>query len=162
MLSDRFNRFLLLTIFIVSVCLLSDNYFFPLKPVKAVLLSKTALADARLRVVLLSAKREKKLLSVPLQAYHTININDTILLGRSYLTNTILQLQISREGAIYRWQLGFLSLGGMDFLLLFIIGIPVIWCLYATQIKEPKKRRDITLYTLSVFVVLLVLYFLFG
>ncbi|MEN9684891.1 MAG: hypothetical protein RLZZ28_677 [Bacteroidota bacterium] len=159
---DRFNHFLLISILLASLVLFVDGYFLPLKEFSGVLVSKTERSDAKLRIVIFAVEREKKLLSVPAQAYQTINVNDTIVIGRSRLTNTILKLSLYRAGEKYSWRTGFLFLGGMDFLLLFVIGIPVFLWVYQRNILQPKTRRDMSIYIALLFSVLLLFYFLFN
>ncbi|MES2003253.1 MAG: hypothetical protein V4450_01935 [Bacteroidota bacterium] len=146
MTQDRTNRIVLGFLFGISVFLLLDCYVFPLDTSNGVLVTKTGGTDSRLRVAIYRIETEQGLITAPLTAYNDIKVNDTIEVGRSYITHANLKVSVHGKGAAYSWRIGFIALGGLDFLIFLISSNALYLFFFYKKSKEIQMRRDITIF----------------
>jgi hypothetical protein len=161
MKADRINRLIIISSLSICLFLLLDSYVLPLDTYKGVLVTKTGTAVSRLRVVIYTVQTERGLLTVPSSAYEIIRENDTIVVSRSFVTHSISKVAVYKKGAEYSWRIGFIPLGGLDFLLLLIAGNALYLFFFYNKLKRPQTRRDISIFLVSLTVLFLVFYFLF-
>ncbi len=160
--ANRFYRSVLIFSCFISVFLLLDSLVLPLEKTKAVVVTKSEKAVSKLRVAIYRLETEHNSVTVPYEAYEAIDENDTIVVGRSYLTRKQLQLSVNKKnGKTYNWQIGFVALGGFDFLVfLTVVNLAFLFIGYPL-IKRESLRRDLVIFLQVLFLVFLSFYFLF-
>ena len=161
MTADQINRATIISLLGISVFLLFDCYVFPLDTSKGVVITKTESATSRLRVAIYRIQTDRNLLTVPPIAYNKINENDTIVVGRSYITHAVQRVAVYKKGDSYSWRIGFISLGGFDFLVLLIVSNAVYLFFFYKKLKKVQTRRDITIFLSFLTALFLLFYFLF-
>ena len=162
-LTDKVCRIVLATLFSVSLLLALDCSLLPVNTSKGVVVTKTESRFSQVNISLLQHdRREKITLTVSVPVYNRLRENDTILLGRSYLTASPLHLTVYKsDGITYEWRIGFVAYGGMDFLLFEIISTGLYLFVLYFRIQQQHIRRDITFFLSIVFAVFFTLYLLF-
>ena len=161
MTADQINRLILISLLSISIFLLLDCYVLPLDTSKGVVVTKTEGSLSGLRVAIYRVETERGLITVPPLAYDNIFVNDTIEVGRSFITHSNQKITIYRKGANYSWRLGFVCLGGLDFLMLLIVGNAVYLFFFYKKIEKAQVRRDITIFITFIFILFSLLNFLF-
>jgi hypothetical protein len=162
-LTDKVCRILLAVLFSVSLLLALDCSLLPVNTSKGVVVTKTESRFSQVRLSLLQNRsRIYNTLTVSVPVYNLLQVNDTVVLGRSMITGSPLQLSVYKaEGTVYNWHIGFVAYGGMDFLLFEIISTGLYLFVFYFRIQQPHIRRDITVFLSVVFAVFFTLYLLF-
>ncbi len=161
MTADQINRLILFSFLGISLFILLETYVLPLDISKGVVITKTERSISRLRVGIFRIQTEKKSITVPPIAYNRIMVNDTIELGRSLITHTIQKVAIYRKGDANSWRIGFISLGGLDYLILLIISHILYLSIFYKRLASAQKRRDISIFLSFISILFLLFCFLF-
>lgn len=161
MTADRLNRIVLFVLLGLCLFLLLDNYLFPLDTSKGVLVTKTEQTFSKLRVVVFRLHTEKLLITVPEIAYKNCKVNDTLEVGRSYLTHVIMKVGVYGKGKSYEWRTGFVPSGGLDFLVFLIICLSAYLFYFYDKFPERQIRRDLTIFLFAITGLFVLFYFLF-
>ena len=159
--ADRINRSILVALFSICLFLLLDCYVFPLDTSKGIVITKTEQAISRLRIAIFRIKTEKNLITVPPLTYRNTRVNDTIEIGRSFITHVVQKVAVYRKGDAYSWRIGFVSSGGFDFLLLLIVANGSYLFFFYRKLKKAQMKRDITFFLLFLSSIFFLFYFLF-
>jgi hypothetical protein len=101
---------------------------FPLDTSKGVIITKTE--QSRLRIAIFRIETERNLITVPPLAYRNTRVNDTIEIGRSFITHIVQKVAVYKKGDTYSWRIGFVSLGGLDFLVFLLLPMAVIFSFF--------------------------------
>ncbi|MEO8172776.1 MAG: hypothetical protein ABI581_06820 [Sediminibacterium sp.] len=158
---DRINRIVLASLLSISVFIFLDCFVFPLQTSKGVVVTKTEQKISRLRVSIFRIGTEKHILTVAPITYRNAEVNDTIEIRSSYVTHVLLKMKIYRKGEVYNWRIGFISLGGLDYLILVVIANGAYLFFFYQKIKRPRIRRDLTIFLTVVSGIFFLFYFLF-
>lgn len=159
--ANRVDRSILVVLFSICLFLLLDCYVLPLDTSKGVIITKTEQAISRLRIAIFRIKTEKGLITVPSLAYKNTRVNDTIEIGRSFITHVVQRVAVYRKGDAYSWRIGFVSLGGFDFLALLIVANGSYLFFIYRKLKKPQMKRDLTIFLLFLSSIFFLFYFLF-
>jgi|GEM_PF-4204465 hypothetical protein len=160
MKADQINRFVLTLLLVITVFLLLDSYLLPLDTSRGVLVTKTGQETSMLRVAI-NGKQTQWTITVPLRTYNNIEVNDTIEVGRSFITHRILKIGVPAKGKEYSWHIGFVFLGGYDFLTFLIVTISVYLFFFYNKVKRAETKREITIYLGCLCALFILLYYLF-
>ncbi|MES2328619.1 MAG: hypothetical protein V4539_03385 [Bacteroidota bacterium] len=161
MTADQINRLILVSLLSICLFVLFECYVLPFHTSKGVVVTKTEQALSRLRVVIFKIKTEKGLITVPSSAYKNTNINDTIEVGSSFITHTIQRMAVYKKGDAYSWRVGFVALGGLDFLVLLIVSISSYVFFFYQKMKKEQIKKDITIFLIFLSAIFFLFYFLF-
>jgi hypothetical protein len=159
--ADRVNRLIIASLLCISLFLLLDCYVFPLETSKGVIVIKTEQKVSRLRVTVFRVETEKNTLTVPPLIYNNTRVNDTIEIGRSYITHVIQKMAVYGKDESYRWRIGFVSSGGLDFLVFLIIANGSYLFYFYRKLTKPRMQRELTIFLLFVSSIFFLFYFLF-
>jgi hypothetical protein len=159
--ADRTNRIILSSLLGVSIFLLLDCYVLPLDTSKGVIVTKTEQSMSRLRIAVFRIQTERGLITVPPLAYRNTRVNDTIEIGRSFLTHIVQRVAVYRKGNAYNWRIGFISLGGFDFLALIIAANGSFLFFIYRKLEKAQMKRDLTFFLLFLSSIFFLFYFLF-
>ncbi len=144
--ADRINRFILVSLLGICLFLLLECFVLPLHTSKGVVITKTEQALSRLRVAIFRIKTEKGLITVPSMAYKNTRVNDTIEVGSSFITHSIQRVAVYKKGEAYSWRVGFIALGGLDFLVLLIVANSCYLFFFYRKLKTAQMKGDITFF----------------
>lgn len=158
MFTDKNNRIILAVLLILCLLVSLECYVLPLHIQKGVVSNKTGEEDSKLRVAIFQVETDRELITVPPDVYKRIQINDSIEIGRSFFTSQIQRVSVSGKTGASVWQMGFVFLGGSDYLLLLCVCIPVYLFIVYNRINKKSLRRDLTIFLFVLVVIFLVLY----
>lgn len=161
MTANQVNRSILVLLLCICVFIFLDCYKLPLDTYKGVVITKTESTISRLRVAIFTIQTERGLLTVPASAYNSVNENDTILVSRSFITHAIQKVAVYKKGDSYSWRIGFVSLGGLNFLVLLIAANAAYLFVFYQKLKRIQTRSDITIFLAFLTALFLSFYFLF-
>lgn len=161
MKADQINRFALVALLGITVFLLLDSYVLPMNMVKGVLVTKTGQESSMLHIAIVQKPKQTTLLTVPAETYNHISVNDTIEVGRSFITHRIMKIAVLGKGRAYRWNIGFVFLGGANFLIFLVVSIAAYLFFFYNMVKRAESRREITVYLGFLCGMFIVFYFLF-
>lgn len=159
--ADRINRIILVSLLSICLFLLLECFVLPFHTSKGVVITKTEQALSRLRIAIFRIETEKGLLTVSPLAYKNTNVNDTIEIGSSFITHSIQRMAVYKKGDAYNWRVGFIALGGLDFLVLLIIANSSYLFFFYRKLKTAQMKRDITFFLLFLSSIFFLFYFLF-
>jgi hypothetical protein len=159
--ADQFYRFILFVLLGLFLLLLMDSYWLPLDYAKGVLVTKTEQSLSMLRVAVFRVHTEKSLITVPGIAYKNIRVNDTIHVGRSYITHKIMKVGLYGKGKSYQWQTGFVISGGLDYLIFLIVSLSAYLFYFSRKISKRETRRDLMIFLVAISGLFMGFYFLF-
>ncbi len=161
MTADQINRLILFSFLGISLFILLETYVLPFDKSKGVVITKTERSISRIRLSIFRIQTEKSTITVPPIAYNEIMENDTIEISRSLITHTVQKVSVYRKGEDYSWRIGFISLGGLDYLILLIISHILYLALFYKKLKSAQKKRDITIFLSFISILFLLFCFLF-
>lgn len=161
MTADEINRFILVSLLSICMFVLFECYVLPFHTSKGVVITKTEQALSRLRVAIFRIRTEKGLITVPPLAYKNTRVNDTIEIGTSFITHSIQRIAVYKKGDAYSWRVGFVLLGGLDFLVLLIVSISSYLFFFYKKIEKAQVRRDITFFFFFLSAIFFLFYLLF-
>ncbi len=161
MTADRINRLILISLLGISLFMLLDCYMLPLDTSKAVVVTKSEQTLSKLRVAIYRIQTQRTSITIPAMAYNKIRENDTIEVGRSYITHSIQKVAVYKKGTSYTWRTGFVSLGGLNFLILIITSNALYFFFFYKKLKRAESRRDITIFLAFLTALFMLFYFLF-
>lgn len=159
--ADQINRLILFSFLGICLFMLAETYLLPLDTSKGVVITKTERTLSRLRVAIFRIQTKKNLITVPAMAYNHIMENDTIEIGRSLITHTIQKIAVYKKSNDNSWRIGFISLGGLDYLVLLVITHILYLGVFYKKLKTAEKRRDLTIFISFLSVLFLLFCFLF-
>lgn len=159
--ADQFYRFILFVLLGLFLFLLVDSYLLPLDYAKGVLVTKREQSLSMLRVAVFRVHTERYLVTVPGIAYKNIRVNDTIDVGRSYITHVIMKVGLYGKGKSYQWQTGFVLSGGLDYLVFLVISLSAYLFYFSRKISKRETRRDLTIFLVAISGLFMLFYFLF-
>ena len=133
----------------------------PLDTSKAVVVTKSEQTISKLRVAIYRIQTERTSITVPALAYNNTRENDTIEISRSFITHAIQKVAVYKKGSAYKWRTGFISLGGLDFLVLVIISNTLYLFFFYNKLKRAESRRDVTIFLAFLTALFMLFYFLF-
>ena len=161
MTTDQINRTILFSFLGISLFILLETYVLPLNTSKGVVITKTERSLSRLRIAVFRIQTEKNTITVPPIAYNRIMENDTIEISRSLITHTLQKVSVYRKGDAFQWRIGFVSLGGLDYLILIIASHILYLTVFYKKLNSAKKRRDISIFLSCISILFLLFCFLF-
>lgn len=159
--ADWVNRSIHVFLFGTCLFFLLDCYVFPLDTSRGVVITKTEQSLSRLRIAIFRIRTEKGLITVPPLAYKNTRVNDTIEIGRSPITHIVQRVAVYKKGDAYSWRIGFVSSGGLDFLVLLIVTNGSCLFFFYRKLKTAQMKRDVTLFLLFLSSIFFLFYFLF-